>query len=239
MDHGTGVPELDAQKGIILLTEDNKGFEFTGTDVELQPSSVLINNGTARLPFERDLLNHPRSVFGGTDIGCTEFVTYPGLWKPDSLTVSTTSGNYCLTKACVDDDIYYCLFPEYRKESGDFEIQSYFADVIYLDKMPVMPKTHLDGELIERHTNFNDGFMVDVLAFDNDKFFWVPVAAEVYASAKERPTVKIVDGEIKFVKPQAAQKPASTARKTGSNARKTGSAANRTGSNGHRNGKRR
>lgn len=237
MDHGTGVPELDAEKGILLLTEENKGFEFTGTNVELQPNSVLINQGRSRMPFERDQLNHPRNAFGGTDIGCTEFVSCPGLWQPDSLTINTAEGNYIMAKAHVGNNDYYCLFPEYKRD--ELEIKSYITDIIYLDKLPVMPKTHMDGALIERHINYNDGFIVDVLAFDNDKFLWVPVAAEAYVSAKERPTVKIIDGEIKFVKPQATQKPASTARKTGSNARKAGSTAHRTGSNGHRNGTRR
>lgn len=214
MDHGTGVPELDAQKGIILLTDENKGFKFTGTDVELQPNSVLVNNGSARSLLDTDLYRHPRNAFGATDIGCVEFVSAPGLWQPDSISVSTNMWDYGLAKAIVGSDTYYCLFPERRVQDNDYGVESYFNDIIYLDKMPVKPKTLSDGMLIERHTDDSGNFLVDVLKFDDSDLMWTPIAVERYTSEKDRPTVKVVDGEIKFVKPQKAVAPG-TAKKAG------------------------
>lgn len=220
MDHGTGVPELDAQKGIIRLTAENKGFEFTGTEVVLQPNSILVNNGENRSILDKDIFYHPRNAFGGTDIGCVEYVTGEGLWKPDSMTVSTYDCNYYLAKATVGSNDYYCLFPEDRKESGDYNIQSYFTDFIYLDKMPVKPKTHFKNIMIERHTGTNGGYLVDVLAYlpERGDGPWVTLTAEGYSSIKERPVVKVVDGDIKFIKPQKVTPKKSTKKvgKTGS-----------------------
>lgn len=217
MDHGTGVPELDAQKGIILLTKENKGFKFTGTDVELQPNSVLVNNGAYRNIFDTDLYRHPRNVFGGTDIGCVEYVSGSGLWQSDSIGVTTYTGAYGLAKATIGPNSYYCLFPEYKCSSNDYDFPSYFSDVIYLDKMPVRPKTLANDELIERHTNNGDSYIVDVLSFDTNTLMWSPVAAESYASVKDRPTVKVDGGAISFVKPQKAstQKAVKKSGKTG------------------------
>lgn len=223
MDHGTGIPELDAQKGIMLLNESNKGFKFTGTDIEMEPSSALINAGNDRWITNSDIYFHPRKTFGGVDIGCTEFISSPGLWQPDStFMITTDSGNYKLFKVFTDQNItYYGLFPEFMAEDGNLDITSYRTDFIYLDTMPVRPTVH-EGKFIERHTVDSDGYLVDVVVPDS-KGRWVSLDYSKYKNEKDRPTVKIVEGKVKFVKPQTPTTKKATPRKKSAPARKSGS----------------
>ena len=207
MDHGTGVPELDAEKGIITLTQQNKGFDFTGTDITIQPYSILVNKGINRAKYETDIYYHPRNAFGGVDIGCVEFVSSSGMWRPDSIALTTFRGTYGLAKAEVNSETYYCLFPEYRCKDDDYKIQSDFRDIIYLDKMPIKPKLHDNDQLVERHTCDNDVYTLDVLFYDSDFGTWCPLEIYGYRSAKERPKVKVVNGRIDYIKPQKPAAP--------------------------------
>lgn len=74
--------------------------------------------------------------------------------------------------------------------------------------------------MIERHTGTNGGYLVDVLAYlpERGDGPWVTLTAEGYSSIKERPVVKVVDGDIKFIKQQKVTPKKSTKKvgKTGS-----------------------
>lgn len=208
MDHGSGIPELDAQNGIILLTENNKGFKFTGTDVELDPNtSVLINRGYPRSILEGDLYYHPRSLFGATDIGCVEFASSPGLWQPDTtVVISTVCGDYTLHKAKIGtQQTFYGLFPKFMMRDGNLDIESYNRDFIYLDTMPLKPKVH-QGKYLERHTSIAEGYLLDVLIYDENEGLWKTISNTTYKSAKDRPTVEVDNGKITFVKPRLTNK---------------------------------
>lgn len=211
MDHGTGVPELDAEKGIILLTEANKGFKYNGLHLEVEPNSILINRGVPRVVNNRDKQKHPRNAFGGTDIGCTEYISSPGIWQPDSLVLRIDELSYQLCKATVGGVNYYILLPELMAISENPQIEDFWTDFIYLDTMPVAPKVH-DGKYLERHlSDGQGGYIVDVLSRYN--YVWNVQDVMSYSSAKDRPMVKIVDNQVKFIKPATANKP--TASKAG------------------------
>lgn len=207
MDHGTGIPELDAEKGIILLTEANKGFRYNGMALEVEPNSVLINRGVSRPIENTDKQKHPRNAFGGTDIGCTEYISAPGVWQPDSLVLKVDEFSYQLCKAMVGGVNYYALFPEAVATSGSPQIEDFRTDFIYLDTMPAAPKV-LGGKYVERHlSDGKGGYIIDVLSRNNRE--WLVKDGMSYRSAKDRPTVKIVDSQVKFIKPTAANRPAS------------------------------
>lgn len=208
MDQGTGIPELDAEKGIIMLTEANKGFRFTGTEIEIDPNSILVNRGYPQTMEMMDLYWHPRNAFGATDIGCREFFSTPGLWKPESTQITVEAGTYTICKAIVNGENYYCMLPAEMASADeiDININSHNSDLIYLDKMPVAPKV-LEGKYIERHmAEVNGGFLVDVM-YKDDFGRWRVADTYNYSSAKDRPTVKIVDNKVKFIKPATANKP--------------------------------
>ncbi len=213
MDHGTGVPELDREKGLIILNEANKGFEYNGLNVELQPNSPLVNAGVSRSLRDGDLHRHPRNVFGATDIGCTEFISSPGLWEadPSQEIIELGANQYQLCKVQVGATTYYSLNPTYSGKDGKYGMPSYFDDFLYLDTMPVKPKKHGDN-YIERHTKNNDGSF-EVAVYKNQSLGGFRlIAHEKYASPDKRPQVKINDGKVQFVKP--VTKTATQARKT-------------------------
>lgn len=217
MDHGTGIPELDAEKGIITLTEANKGFRFTDTEIEIDPSSILVNRGHTQPVEGTDLYWHPRTAFGATDIGCREFFSTPGLWKPESTQITVEAGTYTICKAIVNGENYYCMLPTEMAKADEVDINSYDSDLIYLDKMPVAPKV-LEGKYIERHmADTNGGFLVDVM-YKDDYERWRVADTDHYSSAKDRPTVKIVDNQVKFVMPTTTNKPATANKPTASKA---------------------
>lgn len=222
MDHGTGIPELDAQKGIIMLTQANKGFRFNGANIDIEPNSVLINQGAERPIDDFDIHGHPRTVLGGTDIGCTEFLSTPGMWKADTTKICTPKGNYLLYSTKLNETNYYLLANDAITSSGEMHFHEYDWDIIYLDKMPVKPKTHtLDNGnvLFERHfENKNDNsFIANLVSKDANRGRWKSYTSSSYSTAKERPVVKIVDGKARFIKPT----PKTTTRKTGTSTRKT------------------
>ena len=219
MDICTGIPELDAQKGVIKLTEANKGFRDNGASIELEPNSILINRGQPRSMEGFDINKHPRNVFGGTDIGCSEFISSPGLWKPDSLEVMIDYLPYKQCKASVGGKDYYTLQPQILVDACDAHIQELHKDFIYLDWMPVKPKI-LEGKYIERHLpDVGGGYIVDVLYKDGEgEAWWYPADSMHYDTFKDRPTVKIVDNKVKFIKPATANKPASANRPAASKA---------------------
>lgn len=217
MDYCTGIPELDAQKGVITLTEANKGFSYNGLTVVVEPNSILINKGQSRALVDHDLNKHPRNAFGGTDIGCTEYVSSPGIWQPDSLVLRIDELSYQLCKATVGGIKYYVLLPELEAVTGA-QIEFFSTDFIYLDTMPVAPKV-IDDIYLERHlSDGNGGYVGDILRRDNDKYEWYAYDRMKYSSAKDRPTVKIVNDEVKFVMPTTTNKPATANKPTASKA---------------------
>lgn len=221
MDHGTGIPELDAEKGITMLTEANKGFRFNGATIDIEPGSVLINRGAYRPLDSHDLYRHPRNTFGATDIGCVEFISTPGFWKADTTTVATAEGNYRLFTSNVNDTPYYLLGPETAAASADIHFNEYDWDIIYLDKMPVAPKAHTLNNgttIIERHLNVpGQTSMISNLAKRNSATRqWYTYGSYEYDTPKQRPTVKITPSGAEFVKPATTP-----ARKTGTSTRKT------------------
>lgn len=231
MDHGTGIPELDREKGLIILTDANKGFEYNGTDIELKLESPLINAGAPRRMDATDLYGHPHNAFGATDIGCVEFFAAPGVWSvdPSQQTFEIAGKQYQLCKAnaysvkregifvtYTQGDIdYYCLLPS-GTDLSSFSCPSYFTDLLYLDTMPVTPTIH-DGKYVEIHTkNSKDTFNVYVYKASSYGFFDLKASAE-YESASKRQKVKITDNKIEFIKPTPRATPtgkASPAKKT-------------------------
>ena len=217
MDYCTGIPELDAQKGVITLTEANKGFSYNGLTVVIEPNSILINKGQPRSIADYDIQNHPRNALGGTDIGCAEFVSAPGLWQPDSLVLRIDDITYQLCKTTIDGIKYYVLLSELEAVTGA-QIEFLSGNFIYLDTMPVAPKV-IDGKYLERHlSDGNGGYIGDILRRDNDKYEWYVYDRMKYSSAKDRPTVKIVNDEVKFVMPTTTNKPATANKPTASKA---------------------
>ena len=225
MDHGTGIPELDAEKGILLLTKENKGFNFTGTTLEIEPTSILINQGYPRPLVETDFYGHPRTTFGSTDIGCVEFLSSPGIWEADSTVISTKAGDYRLCVAKIGDNRFHLLAPEAKAASGNLVFEYYDRDLLYLDKMPVKPRVHTlsnDIVLIERHLNryLDTGLVASLCVLDTHPNSWREYKNFNYATPKERPTVKISGNDIEFVKPV----PKTTTRKTSTSTRKSSTA---------------
>lgn len=205
MDHGTGIPELDREKGLILLTDDNKGFEYNGMHIVLQPNSPLVNAGVSRAMSDTDLYGHARSAFGGTDIGCVEFVGAQGLWTvdPSQQAFEIEGKKYLLCKATANGVDYYSLIPE-SVDLATYSFPSYFYDWLYLDTMPVKPVLH-EGKYIERHTKTPNGkFKVDV--YEGSKYggFYLKKSEE-YSSAAQRPKVKITGDNVELVKPAASK----------------------------------
>lgn len=202
MDYGTGVPELDAQKGIILLTKENKGFNYTGSEIKIEPGSALINRGYPVSITVPDIYSHTSNAFGGTDIGCTEFISAPGLWQPDSLSVTTEYGDYTLCKAEFGGGSYYALLPDNKVSKGNLEISCYDTNFIYLDKMPVTPKVH-NNKFIEIHLNnvVKGGYTACIMNY-YPQAGWRFDKTYDYATFKDRPIVKIDGDNIQFIKPQ-------------------------------------
>lgn len=226
MDYCTGIPELDAQKGVITLTEANKGFSYNGLTVVVEPNSILINKGQPRSLYDMDINYHPRNIFGGTDIGCTEFISAPGLWQPESLVLRIDELTYQLCKTTVGGVNYYALLPELMVKSENPHIESSWEDFIYLDTMPVAPKV-IDGKYLERHMfDGKGGLLVDVM-YKDDFGSWGVVATSHYSSTKDRPTVKIVDNQVKFIKPATTNKP--TASKAGTAKKSTATKSQKSG----------
>lgn len=214
MDHGTGIPELDREKGLIILNEANKGFEYNGINVDLQPNSPLVNAGVPRSQQDWDIHRHPRNVFGTADIGCTEFISYPDLWEtdPSQEIIELEDFQYQVCKVQIGERAYYSLNPTYSSNDGKFDMPSYFDDFLYLDTMPVKPKKHGD-KYIERHTQNTDG-SYEVAVFERQLLGgFQAIAYDKYATADKRPQVKIKDGKVQFVKP-VTKSVSPTARKT-------------------------
>lgn len=226
-NHGSGIPELDRENGIILLTESNKGFTYRrgalGAELELEPSSVLVNKGRNRGFNTTDIFSQARTVFGGTDIGCREMVWGEGLWTPTDQTLTVDNCEFVMCKATVGGTDYYALVSPSKIEDGRVTEFGNLGSIfwIYLDTMPVAPKVH-DGKYLERTVKTASGeYEIDVIGF-NQVWYWIILDSTTYSSAKERPTVKITDSGIQFIKPAAPAKPAAAgARKSATSSKST------------------
>ncbi len=76
-DFGSGIPELDAERGLLRITPDNVNIRVVDNEaVFIDEDSPLINKGQPIIANDLDGIN--RQMLGGTDIGCVE---YHGEWR--------------------------------------------------------------------------------------------------------------------------------------------------------------
>lgn len=136
--------------------------------------------------------------------------------------VTIDENPYKLYKTEVDGVNYYCLLPAGMADAGEIDSQSHNSDFIYLDRMPVAPKI-LEGKYVERHRVDIDGeYLVDVLHKGYDGR-WQVWNNSHYSNAKDRPIVKIVNDEVKFIKPATTKNSTKAVKRstTGTNKKRT------------------
>ena len=129
IEGGTGIPELDAERGILSLSSENEGtnpqenYICYGDGFELLPTSCLINRGKPIQTEERDYLNRPRNALGNYDIGAIE---YQGIyqWVEGAAPLKIQKEVFRLASTTFNNTTYYALVsPEsVKKESGKIQI---------------------------------------------------------------------------------------------------------------------
>lgn len=114
---GSGIPELDAERGLIVLEADNVGTKPGGMYAALDsvsvplPNSCLINKGTPLDEIESfDFRGGFIGALGGTDIGACE---YQGeyRWVADAVKVKMFDCDYRLASTTYKGITYYSMIP--------------------------------------------------------------------------------------------------------------------------------
>ena len=117
-DFSSGIPELDAERGNIIVTKESAKVDIVANEeVFVNEGSPLINAGD--LYIGNDLTGNNRFFLGGTDIGCEE---YTSIWRPVEGTSNVKIGDaeYISVSTQYDGKTYYGLAPlqNLHKDSG-------------------------------------------------------------------------------------------------------------------------
>ena len=153
-DFGTGIPELDAETGRIVISADDAGVEIENNEhIILKKGSPLINRGVEST--FNDLNNLSRMILGGSDIGCVE---YFGEWhkRQNSQHITIGDRKYIPAEAQYDGKTYYSLISSdaYDEATTSFNMT---GNMIYLGNN-IAPMKQLD----DRH-------VIAYMTYDNSK----------------------------------------------------------------------
>lgn len=113
-DFGSEIPELDAERGIIRITEQNAGISLDRSlNLSIASDSPLINAG--KLSWANDINNVSHLMLGATDIGCVE---YCGDWSvsPDKKAVILSNDSYIEASTSFKGKTYKALVREHFTE---------------------------------------------------------------------------------------------------------------------------
>lgn len=195
--NGTGIPELDAERGIIALNKNNAGLD--GGKI-VSPNSILINAGTPSV--FNDVEGFSRQMVGGTDIGAYE---YTPLWKLPAKTapiIKCGKFDYVVATTEFRGHTFKALAPasEINDSTDEVPFKSYW---LYLGEQPT-PLKIIDNELVAHYMNTTDGKKLAYLSiYNNDFLLWEIITYEYYTGAA--PVARKVDGLWKFVTPASQQ----------------------------------
>ena len=193
---GSGIPELDAERGLILLEAENEGTTPGGMYIALdstlvpKPGSCLINRGTPLNDTEAlDYNGRHIGALGGTDIGACE---YQGeyKWVPNILGMKFFNIDYRLASTTYNGTAYYSLIPKGCEDPDTKRIETTFA-TIYLgtkrNAYAAIPDTPFMA--VYREGKPGEKALCNILAKDENEgiFRWNYVE---YISGKTRPVVK-------------------------------------------------
>lgn len=194
IEGGTGIPELDAERGILALSSENEGTEagknypmFAG-DLSLMPNSCLINKGKILEPEMRDYYNATCNALGGCDIGAVE---YQGeyKWVAGVAPVTIDKDVYKLASTTYKGVTYYSLLHQYcADDEGNLQTK---AASIYLgtkrNSYTVVAGTPFIG--LYREGKIGQRAKCNILEWD-DNVGWKLLEVIDYTAGKDKPALK-------------------------------------------------
>lgn len=195
LEGGTGIPELDAERGILALSSENEGtnsaenYAGFADGLDLLPSSCLINRGKLSGHEDRDYWNRPRNTLGGCDMGASE---YQGeyKWVAGATPVTIKGEEYKLASTAYKGVTYYSLVPEKAedKEKGKLVIDE---KTIYLgnkrNSYSIVAGTPYIG--VYREGMVGEKASCNILEW-NDKGYWDFLRTLTYTAGKDKPVLK-------------------------------------------------
>lgn len=195
LEGGTGIPELDAERGILTQSSENEGtgtagnYPGFGDGLDLLPASCLINKGKMTGYENRDYWNRPCNVLGGYDIGASE---YQGIyqWVAGSAPVTLNKEEYKLAFTTFKGVTYYSLIStqSVKEETGEL-----VADVktIYLgtkrNAYTVVAGTPYIG--VYREGKAGEKAFCNILEW-HEKAGWEPLRMVIYTAGKDKPVLR-------------------------------------------------
>lgn len=206
LEGGTGIPELDIQRGIIALNKSNAGLSEEGRIIS--PKSVLINAGEPYDALDAD--GNSRQLLGGTDLGAYE---YSGQWEvPDDGAQKIKCGDneYVETSCYFGGNEFKALMPLSAVDDS-----SAYADInsewLYL------------GEQAAPFKIVNDAYILHYLKVPGGRTWaflsaldryneWVNIAAKEYSG--KAPIAREVDGKWTLITPTTQQGSSSAKKST-------------------------
>lgn len=189
-DHGSGIPELDSQEGLVIVNGkdmcgDNPAEKYLGIywDGEnnmfrLAENSCLINAGMTQ--YDSDYYGTWRTALGGSDIGPFE---YTGILSPDYSIPPVKFGKYVyryVVSKYKDKEHYFLAdIPE-----GLEEINRLPWGALYVGEKSLMPERYGDTLLTYQVVTGNK----NLLFFKNEGREWKCVKTIPYTGSK--PVIK-------------------------------------------------
>lgn len=185
IEGGTGIPELDAEQGIIALNASNLGFD-PGNPFTIQENSIIINRGSETgLVF--DYYSKGRSYYDSPDLGAIE---YSGKFVTDATAKpSNISGtNMALASTVFKDKTFYIFAPVSK--------EAFFPDIrsLYLGTKKTVSLVAGTEQPVVVATSTNGGRGVcDIYGFLWTPYMtrsWVKLKTINYTPAKGKPVIK-------------------------------------------------
>lgn len=205
---GTGIPELDAERGLIVLDEQTAGLE-NGRIVS--PNSILINAGISSAFQDADFISH--QMLGGTDIGAYEYSPLWTLPAKNAPVITCGKVDYVVATTEYQGHTYSALAPVFflNDSTNLAEFNQYW---LYLGEQPA-PLKIVNDNLVAHYMNTPDGKKLAYIStFNLQDYKWDIYDYEYYTGAA--PQARQVDGQWKLVAAAAKQ----PAKPTGSSAAK-------------------
>ncbi len=203
MTGGTGIPELDAERGILALSSDMDGSdpsqnypafswnEETGR-YELGPNSALINAGCPT-QYVTDIYGMARCLYGKTDIGAIEYVGKINIDPAQTPMNINDDTNGWVGTTEFDGTKYGFVFAAGKSLSPDKidpekTVMRYAIDTGKLSDTPVQK-----GEVLVTFIEDSGQKVYFVNKWNSKIFEWIVIDRVEYTGAK--PVVKAVTGK--------------------------------------------